>query len=255
MPPVRRRRSRSRKTYRRKKSNYAKKGYQLARTRSFANYPYVNQNFGAPTFPKKMNCVFRWSEGGNGLVLQATSPTTPSNATLSVRANSLQDPGDSIFSKQPRFLDTLCGANGTNAVYSRYFVKAFAIDVQAYITTATNFCGNMSITLRSQDSSPPGTLDECYTRYDTKVVSINPPGSGDKMAKISHYGTVKDIFAVGNVSSQDQFKSLYSTNPVKAVWADIAFWNSDNTQNVQMYYQVTLRQYSTLYSLNDVIYS
>lgn len=203
------------------------------------NYPYVNSNFGPPTFPKKMNQIFRWTETGNGLVAIATSPTVPTAATLSLAVNSLHDPGVSVFSKQPRWLDTLLSANGSTGVYNRYFVSAFAIDVQAYNSTTTNFVNYMAITLRTQDSTSPSSLDECYSRADTKVVAISPPGSGTGISKISHYGTTKDIFSVGSVAAQDQFKSRYNTSPVKIVYADVSFWNSDNTQANQMYYTDT----------------
>lgn len=250
MPPTRRRRIRR---PRRRKTNYARKNYQVTRSRAFMNYPFVSSPFGPPTFPKKLNQIFRWTETGNGLVSASTSPTVPQGATLNLAVNSLHDPGISVFSKQPRWLDTLLGVSGSDAVYSRYYVSAFAIEIEAYNATTTNFVNHMSITLRTQDSSAPGSLDECYSRADTKVVPISPPGSGAGVSKISHYGTTKNIFSVASPAAQDQFKSLYNTSPVKIVYADVTFWNADNTQSNQMYYTVHLKQYATLYSLNDPV--
>lgn len=250
MPYRRRRLNRRRKRqprYRRKGHN----AYSVNATRAFSNYPYVSIPRGRPTFPNKMNTIFRWSEIGNGLVAIASLPTTPSSATLGIVVNSLYDPGQSVFSKQPRFRDTLLGANGGTAPYHRYFVSAFKINVECYNSTTTNFVNNVAITLCSQDSTSPSSLDECYSRYDTRVVPITN-ASSSAVSKISHYGTTKNILSVASPIAQDQFKALYNADPLKKIYCYISFWNSDNTSANQMYYTVTLRQYATLYSRNDV---
>lgn len=238
---------RRRPRYRKRRNN---KAFSVNSTRAFSNYPMVSMPQGRPTFPTKMNTVFRWTETGNGLVAVAPTPTLPSAATLGLKVNSLYDPGQSVFSKQPRWRDTLLSTNNSVGVYHRYFVSAFKISVMCYNSTPTNFVGYCSITLCSQDSSAPSSLDECFSRFDTRIVPITSSNS-TAVSRISHYGTTKNIFSVASPSAQDQFKALYSADPVKAVYAYIVFWNSDNTQASQMYYTVTLRQYATLYSLND----
>ena len=101
---------RRRRTNYRRKPRYSKryrwsrkghKPYSVAATRAFSNYPMVTMPRGRPTFRNKMNTVFRWTETGNGLVAIAPAPTLPSAATLGLKVNSLYDPGQSVFSKQP----------------------------------------------------------------------------------------------------------------------------------------------------------
>lgn len=247
--------------YKRRRTNYRRRPryrrkprynpYSVNATRAFSNYPVVAMPKGKPTFPNKMNTCFRWTETGNGVVV-AGNPTNPTKATLGIVVNSLYNPGGSIFSKQPRWLDTLLSANGGTGVYHRYFVSAFKIHVTAYNVTDVTYLNYMSITLCTQDSSAPSSLDECYSRFDTRVVPITNHKSS-QVARISHYGTTKNIFSVASPAAQDQFKALYSADPVKKVLCYITFWNSDPLQANQMYYTVSLKQYCTLYSLNDPV--
>lgn len=200
-------------------------------------------------FPSVKNCAFTFSSDKSMLV-------GPSSKTLvTFRANSLFDPDEALGGLQPRYYDTLVGANSSDAPYNEYMVRSVRATIYARNISITRYMF-VSLTICPSTSSPPFDLDEARERSDTIVRCIAPIGSGNGQTKLVMTRRMNTLFGVKDIQDVSELRAAYNANPALEGRIFIQGYNPDDTVNTQgVNFTTRLTYYSTLTVKNDVLNS
>lgn len=234
-PPARRyaRRKPTRK-YRRRNPSGKSKG------------PAYSSRSAAQTFPNVKYCTLTYSED---LDLVPAALGTASNTFA---ANSLFDPNVTGVGGQPRYFDTLCGANNTPAPYHRYLVHGCKATAYIRNVSSANFIF-VSLSMYVGNASAPSTLREARERSDTIVRQISPLGSGPASVKISMYRSIAKILGVKDLLDDQDAGAEYNANPAALCYATIVAYNPDGAVASRVGINMQLTYYSMFRRLNDVL--
>lgn len=182
--------------------------------------------------------------------------------TAQFRANSLFDPEYALGGAQPRYYDTLCGADGSNAPYRQYTVLASKIKIMIYqdpTLTGTNgsVAGLVSITPQRGTAGVPISLVDQQEFPLTKTVAVGNANSSKPLV-LKHYCKTKNMYAgATKVLSDSDFTANYDANPTNSWLWTLGACNLLDTSTglFGIYYTVQIKYYVRFSSLNSVLQS
>lgn len=195
-------------------------------------------------FPDSKHIAFNYAQDFS------MTAVTLGNSTHAFRVNSLYDVDATAGGHQPRYFDTLCGADNGHAPYQSYIVKAAKLT--AYVRSASSSWMAVSLTMHRSTVSGPADINEARERGDTVVKMLPPLGTGTGAVKIMMYRKMKDIFAVKDLEDYGAARASYNANPTSQVYCTITCWNVDSGASESFHIQPTIVQYSKLFTKNDV---
>lgn len=188
---------------------------------------------GSP-FPRRLTTQITYAEN----IIFTTTAGVPYNYLFST--GSLYDPNVTSTGGQPRFMDTLCGANNTNAPYSAYRVFGSKITIEAVPGTAQGDVAAMrcfiGIGLFDTTATGPATLAELRARSDFRTKYMGRWDSGRDMCKLSRTMRQADLFDVSDVRDNQELAAAYNASPaLDGRWCVTAVCtDSASTQQVQV---------------------
>lgn len=172
------------------------------------------------------------------------------SVTDSFRSNSLYDPYAGGIGSQPRYYDTLVGANNTTAPYHQYAVAGVKAEAFMRNTSANHMF--VAITMASATTSAPTSLAEARERPDTVVRVSGPLGSANTIAKLSMYRSNGKILGYKDLMDTADMKAVYNSNPGFDGRVYITAFNPDGATSSRVKVSVKLTYYSRLFISNDV---
>lgn len=204
---------------------------------------------GSP-FPREYVTQITYAEN-----ITITATTGAPNSYL-YSMNGLYDPNISGTGGQPRYFDTLCGANNGTAPYYNYRVFASKISIAAMPATTTTdtlaMRGWLGLGLYNTTATGPATLAEMQARGDYKTKFINYWYASNSMAKMKRYAKPQHLFDIKDVKDDDGLQGDYTANPSKqGRWA-ITWVPFNETSTVTISVLVKIKYYVTFYNRNDV---
>lgn len=211
------------------------------------------------------------SRPGGGIVRQPFPPNlfttltysasyTPMAQTVSgtpiyrqFRLNSLYDPDLTGVGKQPRYTDTLLGADNTTAPYSNYRVYAAAVKAVFYpsSTNATNSNGIVALIPKRSSVGAAATYEEILERPYAKSHFMNTLYVKPQTLKL--FVKMKTHLGHKDLQDVDDSAAAYNGNPNEEVWLDVMASAIDaSTGLMAVAFSITITYYVQLYTLNDV---
>lgn len=164
---------------------------------------------GSP-FPRSMRTNVTYAEN----YIQTIVAGAPYNYLFST--GSLYDPNVTSTGGQPRFFDTLCGANGGSAPYTSYRVFGSTIKVRVIPTGSDSVSCRawVGVGLFDITSTGPSTAAELAARSDFRVKYVGYWNSGHDICEITRDCVNKDLFDVKDIRDQQECGALYNASPV-----------------------------------------
>lgn len=204
--------------------------------------------WGGSPFPRELTTQLTYSENFT------LSSTTGVPGTYLFSANGLYDPNISGTGTQPRFFDTLCGANNTTAPYNNYRVYASKITAEVIPngSDSVGMRGFIGIGLYNTTATAPDTLAEMRMRVDYKTRFLGYWSGGHDVARLSRYAEFKQLFGIKDMKDDPNVVGDYTANPSKqARWA-ITYAPSDESSSRDVKVLVKIRYYVSFFDRNDV---
>lgn len=204
----------------------------------------------AAPFPQKMYTVFSYSED-----FQLTNAVAQVPVSYTFRGNSINDPNKTGVGIQPRYYDTLLGADGTAAPYQRYRVLASQITVKAFARNTSltpGYNGLLSVTPVRGAVTGPSTITEMRERAFAKCVPVSSLQSW-KPYTVSNFMKTKTMFGIKDTSSWDTLDAAYNGNPASAwdwIISMCPIGQADAGMNFD--FLVSIKYYVALTTFNDV---
>lgn len=201
---------------------------------------------GSP-FPREMMTQFTYAEN-----FTITS-TVGAVYNYLFSANSLFDPNVTGTGIQPRFYDTLVGANSTAAPYQSYRVMSSKIAVEAVdVTDSINARGYLGVGLFTSNQTGPSTLAELRARKDFSCKYMGIYTGGKELPQIKKYGDMKTLFGIKDMKDDEETAAAYNGSPTKAGRWCITYvpFNESSTCTIQVLVKITY--YVQLFNRNDV---
>lgn len=243
--------------YRRKSSTRKRPTRRPTRRPARARRTYRKQRYAIagsgkmPLFPRTMYTKFSYAEDFN-----LTNSTGGIPSTYVFRANSLFDPNLTGVGGQPRYYDTLCGANNTAAPYKNYLVQAAKITLTIFSrsdSVANNPSYNGFISIRAlQQNAPPLTREEMMEGTFMKRIPITNAQSG-MPRRLSFYLPMKKIYGCKDVSDDLQrYGAEYNGNPIQECYFIVSMCPIGGATGASFDIMAKINFYTKLFSANDV---
>lgn len=197
-------------------------------------------------FPFNMFCKLNYTE--------SVSPITGTGLNGgNYLLNGPYDPRTASGGGQPRYYDTLLGADATSAPYSNYTVYGAKVHVDFW-NNSSSVSAIAGITGFPSDSSAPGTAYEALERkMETKYVKLSPNTGGSAIASIDKYFSIKKMEGVTNVNDNANLSANYNALPTRvstvSMWAEAA---DDGVSNVSVLAKISITYYVQLRKKNSV---
>lgn len=235
----------------RKSRRYAKKASPRKRTKTLRTKGTLvsKPSFGGiyQPFPPNLFTALTYSER---FTLNQLVGGTPGVQTF--RANSLYDPNLTGVGHQPRYFDTLCGADGTAAPYSHYRVHACKIKLTVWAFTDVSSYGTMvAIIPRESTASTVDSFEEMSERAYSRTRAL-----GTQYAKtpitMKHFVKNKVLLGHKDLQDVDECAATYNNNPSEQVYIDVAACNIDPNNVITVNCSIQLVYFVQFFGLNDV---
>jgi len=241
--------SKSKKPSRRKwKRNYKSKKRASYRK---GNRAIQSMHYKKGPFPKEFFTELTYADD---VTLTATSGVP---STTRYCMNGLWDVNLTGTGNQPRYFDSLCGANDTNAPYRSYCVYASKISVTGFVNGSSSDSMGMrsllAITPYISTSSAPSSISEILNRSETKSKWLGYWTSTQGVAKMSYYQNVKHWLGNKFLSDGNGAQANYGANPTNYVNWGITLAPADESSTVIVRLLVSVKFYVKFFTFNDVI--
>lgn len=202
---------------------------------------------GSP-FPREYPTQITFSDN---VTLTSTSGA-PASYLWSI--NSLYDPNVTGTGGQPRYFDTLCGANGTAAPYYNYRVFASKIRIQAIPTgaDALTMRGFIGLGLFNTTATQPSSLSEMRARGDYKTKFIGYWYANNGTCKMKRFMKTKSLFDIKDVKDDNDLVGDYQTSPSKSGRWAVTWVPFDEVTTRSIQFSVVITYYVTFFNRNDV---
>lgn len=202
---------------------------------------------GSP-FPRSLRTQVTYADN----YTQTITAGAPYNYLFST--GSLYDPNVTSTGNQPRFFDTLCGANGGSAPYTSYRVFGSTINIRVIATGSDSIAcrGWVGIGLFDTSSTGPSTAAEMNARADFRTKYIGYWGSGHDMCEMTRSMRQKDLFDIKDIRDQQECGAVYNASPVLDGRWCVTIVPSDETasRTYQVFLKITYD--CEFYKRNDV---
>lgn len=165
-------------------------------------------------------------------------------------ANSLFDPDVTGTGSQPRYYDSLCGANGGTAPYHYYLVSA--VKAVAFVRNLSTVHMFVSLSMFTASATAPATLQEAREREDTVVAIVSPKGGGASTTKLSMYRALKNMLGVKDLLDDPDAGATYNANPNSLCYVVFQAYNPDGVGSSSVTADMALTYYSAFRRKNDV---
>lgn len=216
--------TRRRVTYRRRRvaprpRNAPRRVYRKTTTRRKAAVRQGRATRQIP-FPPKYFTKLNYAEFGNTLV-----STLGSLASSEWRLNSLYDPRVAVGGGQPRYFDSLCGADGGVAPYRKYVVTGCKAIVN-FNSYSGAVGGTVAIGYRPASATAPTSMRECLERAGYKCREISYYAGGPSTRMISMYVPINRVFGISRVGLTDDLENYgapYNNSPPELALFDVFF--------------------------------
>lgn len=189
-----------------------------------------------------------------------TSLTTVANNSAveeSYRMNSLFDPEVTIGGGQPRYFDTLCGANNTSAPYSEYIVMGAKIQVKFNVEGNTNAFNNATVGIRFRQSTITAssglTYENMSTLPDVIMKNINGKSTAAQWTGrvVSGYRKMVNYVNNKNIRDNEEMTASSAANPITQIFADVFLISSPNAVDpISVLTDVKITYYAMLFNKN-----
>jgi len=198
-------------------------------------------------FPQQLNTYFTYSENFT-LASLAGAPDTHFYST-----NSLWDPDVTGVGIQPRYFDTLCGANNTYSPYLYYRVISSRITIEVInVNDSIGDRGFLGIGCFTSNHTAAGTLAEMRERADYKTKYMGIYTGGRDLCKFSRTISNKILFGIKDMKDDEETAALYSTSPVKAGRWAITYIPADESTSGACRVLCKIIYKAQLFGRNDV---
>jgi len=198
-------------------------------------------------FPRQLITEFTYSEN----IVITSTVGAPFNYLFS--GNSLFDPNVTGTGTQPRFFDTLCGANNTSAPYQSYRVLWSKFEVEAIdVTDSINARGYVGVGWISGAQTGASTLAELRMRSDYNIKYMGIYTGGKELCKVSKYGSIKTLFGIKDLKDDEETASTYGTSPAKLARWVLTYIPFDEATTDQIRCLVKIIYKVQLFNRNDV---
>lgn len=234
------------RTFRRRpvKRTTRKTGRKVTRRRVA---PIRRMAWNGQPFPREYNTTFTYAQN----ITVSSSVGTPGTQLMS--SNSLYDCDVTGTGHQPRYFDTLCGANSTAAPYNSYRVYKSTCSLEAMATTdSITARGFIGLGFFSSAGTPPSSLQEMRERRDYKTKFMGIYTGGKEICRMRQTRHNKYIFGIKDMKDDEETAAAYNASPVKAGRWAITYvpFNESSSAVIQVLVRVTY--YVTLFTMNDV---
>ena len=206
-------------------------------------------NWGKGPFPENL-----WTEVVYSDQFQLTC-TAGALQQYTFAMNGLYDPNLTGTGSQPRYFDTLCGANTTAAPYRAYVVKAARMKVMAYAQgpDSAGIPSVVAISGIAGTSTGPSTVTEQMQRNDTNYGLLSYYAGGKPIATVYRTCEVAPTLGVKDIEDANGTNAAYSANPTNLAHfvVTVAPLNQSTAPVINL--NVEIRYWVKFYSLNDVV--
>lgn len=167
--------------------------------------------------------------------------------------NGLYDPNITGTGSQPRYFDTLCGANNTSAPYRAYVVKASKIKVIAFITgpETTGVPSIVSLTTCPASTSAPSSVQEQMQRNDTNYGYVGYFAGGKPFTTVTRTCEIAPTLGIKDIEDANGTQAAYSANPTNQVYGYVSVSPMNASSAPVLQFNVEIRYWVKFYSLND----
>lgn len=179
--------------------------------------------------------------------------TAGATQTYTFSLNGLYDPNITGTGTQPRYFDTLCGANNTSAPYRSFVVKAAKVKVIAFSTgpDSSGIPSVVSITTCPSTTSGPGTVTEQMQRNDTSYNYFSYYAGGKPICTVKRSAEIAPILGVKDIEDANGAQGSAVGNPSNMAYAIIAVSPLNQATAVVCNINVEIRYWVKFYTLND----
>lgn len=221
------------------------KGYtQKYRKRRHAGIP-------AQPFLRDMYCKLKYND------TYTLASTAGALGIQTFRLNSLFDCDQTGSGHQPRFFDTLCGADAGSQPYGKYRVHSAVIKVRFLNSnssvTSVGYCG---IHIRTDDSTAFQTTTSFpaeipHTKY--KVTNVSTGINNFQM--IRYPVSMKKYLGHKDLTDVDATAAEYNASPSDVVNADVFYYPRDSSTTASIQIDVMLEFFVQFFDQNLPNYS
>lgn len=231
------------------KSDFAKlSAMSKKKARGTFGSPSQSMKWRGTPFPREMTTQLSYSD------VVTVSATTGVPTTYLYSANGLWDCNITGTGHQPRFFDTLCGANGANAPYYSYRVYGSKCTIEVFPkgTDSMGMRAMAGLGLFNTTATGPSSLGEMRERADYKTTYVGYWYSA-KPSKITRYGSLKTLFNIKDIKDDDNLVGDSSNNPAKQARWGITICPIDESSSRDYTVNVKITYYVTFFNKNDVV--
>jgi len=180
-------------------------------------------------FPDRLQTILKYSQQNT---YGGASPT-PTAQIFAL--NSAYDPDSSGAGHQPSFYDTF------SAVYGRYFVKAFKLEVE--IINLNAGIGIFAVANYADQNISGNTVEQIVEAKYSKWTTLSVNTGNKAVAKISlPWMSTMKLMGQPGTEADDNMYAQYNASPSDVAWGAIKMAAVDGVTNMQAIGRVTLLQ-------------
>lgn len=167
------------------------------------------------------------------------SSTTGSFVVNTFNVNSCNDPDGTGTGHQPRYFDTLCGADGGSAPYLKYRVLGAKITCRFVNDNGSaGSIGDVGMTPRLASAGSPDDADAAAERLGSVSTILGVADSGNSVKTLSKNISIKRWLGVKDLKDNSGTLAVYNANPSDLVKCDVWYQPLDGATTTSVYCRV-----------------
>lgn len=210
--------------------------------------PWSSMSFGRGPFPREFITTLSYGD-----VISLTG-TTGAVGSYTFRANSLFDPDLTGTGHQPRYFDTLCGADNSTAPYQSYEVRAAKIKC-TFSGTGTDNLGiqNQVVGIICRPGSVGTNYDrnELIERNDGKYKQMGYWSGNQGVVQVKMNQQIAPVLGFNRIEDVSGAAAAYNANPTNAACFDVVACAKDGSSTSTCNVIVEIDFLVKFYTMND----